>query len=510
MTWNLFNNLTRKYLQRRYKKLELIRSNPIEFQNQILEDVVQKGSYTQFGVENNLKNVQNYDQFRKIPLHKYEDLYPYIKKMLDGKPDILWPGKILNFSKSSGTTGHASKLIPVSKENLYDCHIAGSWDITSVIYHNDIEASLFKDNSVIMGGSLHTLPDSKIIIGDISALMLKNTPWAGRRFLFPDIDTLLIESWSSKLDKIMKASIQEHDVVMVGGVPTWVVVLLRKIIEHTGINDLYEIWPRAKYYIHGGVSFKPYEQTFKKFFPGEEFQYWEVYNASEGYFAIQDQPKIKELLMLADHGMFFEFLPVHDQNPDNIVPLNDVKTDIKYALVITNNAGLWRYMPGDVISFTSLFPHRIKVVGRISQFINVFGEEVIEDNANQAIAQASKEIGVQVNEYTVAPIHFDDSGKAGHQWIVEFENVPPDIKPFKKALDHSLKMCNTDYAAKRTEDLALQMPDVIPVERGTFLSWMKMRGKYGGQNKVPRLSNEREWVNSLLEYMKIHQYGGSR
>ncbi|NRA50656.1 MAG: GH3 auxin-responsive promoter family protein, partial [Phaeodactylibacter sp.] len=362
----------------------------------------------------------------------------------------------------------------------------------------------FECKSMIMGGSLFPFePFPKTTYGDVSAIMIQNMPAVGRPFFTPDFKTALLHDWEVKLEKLAQIGANEPEMVMIGGVPTWTVVLFRRILELTGKHNMLEVWPKFQGYIHGGVSFTPYRKQFEAFFPSDEISYQEIYNASEGYFAAQDDFSRDDMLLLLNNGVYYEFLPMSEWHKPNpiAVPLHEVQVGKNYALVITTNAGLWRYTPGDTVTFTSTTPYRIKITGRTKQFVNAFGEEVMVENTDQALHVACQQTGAIVSEYTVAPVYFEGNSKGGHQWLVEFEKEPADESKFVRLLDLALQSANSDYEAKRSKNLALEELQLHTLPPGTFHDWMRSKGKFGGQHKVPRLANHRKYVEEILNYL---------
>lgn len=505
MVRKLFNKAFGFYLRHRYPRIRQFMEHPHKVQNALLQELLRKAAKTEWGQRFNYSSMRSGSDFRKwIPVQDYEHLKPMIDKMMHGHQDVLWPGKISFFSKSSGTTSDKSKFIPVSEENLLTCHIRGTRDTMTFFYHHRPDALQFEKKTLLMGGSIQAFDtQAGTTIGDVSAVMIHNMPAVARPFVTPDFETSLLSDFEEKIDRMVRISGKE-DVVMIGGVPTWTVVLFRKMLAHFGKSSILEIWPNLQGYVHGGVSFTPYRQQFQDFLPSENITYQEIYNASEGYFAVQDDFESNDMLLLLDNGVYYEFLPMeewHSENP-RAIPLAEVETEKQYALVISTNAGLWRYMIGDTVTFTSTSPYRIRISGRTKQFINVFGEEVVVENTDKALATACQQTGAVAQEYTVAPVFFGNGKKGGHEWLIEFEKQPADLDSFETQLDKELQNLNSDYEAKRYHNMALTHLKVHPLAPDTFNTWMKARGKFGGQNKVPRLSNERKYVESILEFRK--------
>ncbi len=484
--------------------IERFMKYPVNAQNEVWDNLVSTAENTVWGIEHNFSQLNDRKEFsQKVPLQNYETLKPYIKRMMHGEKDVLWPGVVEWFSKSSGTTSDKSKFIPVSKENLKKCHIRGSWDTLTLLYQNKPESQIFAGKNLIMGGSLvdfSEYPESKI--GDVSAIMMAHMPAFAKPFYAPNLEIGLMSEWEKKIELTARAAL-DLNITMIGGVPTWTIVLFRKLLEITGKSNILEIWPNFETYIHGGVSFMPYREQFKQFLPSESVNYVEIYNASEGYFAIQDDLKSDDMLLLLDNGIYYEFLPMEEwekENPQTVL-LEEVEVGKNYAIVISTNSGLWRYMPGDTIIFTSTSPYKIKVSGRTQQFINAFGEEVMVSNTDSALSATCREFDTVVCEYTVAPFYIKNDGKGSHQWLIEFERRPLDIEKFAEKLDKNLQNINSDYEAKRYKNMALNNLTIQELPSGTFHNWMKKRGKLGGQHKIPRLANHRDYVEDILNFI---------
>jgi hypothetical protein len=504
----LLNNTMRVYLEARYRRLQKASMNPGKTQQRWFRHLLTRGRATEFGRAHGFSRIRDHQTWaREIPVQNYETLRAHISRMMHGEENVLWPGRIKWFAKSSGTTTDRSKYIPVSRENMARCHAKGSWDTLALIYHQLPNASVFVRKNLIMGGSVSpydACPETHC--GDVSAVMMHHLPIFAKPFMSPDFNTALMDNWEDKIERMAQLS-SGQDVGMFGGVPTWLIVLFRRILEITGKDHMLEVWPNAELYAHGGVGFSPYKGTFSEFFPSTRFCYQEVYNATEGYFATQDRWTSGEsdgdMLLLLDNGMFFEFIPESEWNSEHphTVTLADVETGRQYALVVSTNSGLWRYTPGDTVMFTSRDPYRIRVTGRTQQYINAFGEEVMIDNVDRAIAIACEHHGARITEFTVAPVYLDGKHRGAHEWFVEFSAVPADLEAFRCTLDETLQSLNSDYAAKRTADLALEQLHMTVAPEGTFTSWMAYRGKFGGQNKIPRLSNDRRYVDDLQKYL---------
>ena len=499
------NKVVATYLKTRLSRLENIKKNPHFHQRNILHKHLDRHQNTEIGQAFQFRKIRSAEEYKiRVPIHTYEDIQPSIERMMNGERDVLTKGKVHWYAKSSGTTSARSKYIPVTDEYYYGNIVRSSWDTMAVVYQHRPTAELFHKKSLVMGGSLQSWEGHKdTIVGDVSAIMIKRIPAIGKPFYTPDFDIALLSDWEEKIDAILKQCIDE-EVVLFGGVPTWNLVLFEKMLEVTGKDTIGEIWPQLKTYLHGGVGFDPYRDQFDQLLGIEDFEYYEVYNASEGFFAVQDLKKGDDMLLLLDNGIYYEFIPPSEWNKDQpeTISLSEVELDKNYAIVITNAGGLWRYTPGDTIKFTSTNPYRIKVTGRTKHFINVFGEEVMVGNTDQALAMTCHEINALVNEYTVGPIHLDQNSKGGHLWVIEFEEGPIDLASFERKLDSNLRKLNSDYDAKRSKNLALQSLRIKVVPKGTFLKWMRSKGKVGGQNKVPRLYNSRHYLEQLLEYVE--------
>ncbi|MBK9254208.1 MAG: GH3 auxin-responsive promoter family protein [Saprospiraceae bacterium] len=482
-------------------------NNPVAVQKEVYNDLLNNLKTCEYGKKFRARDIKSIEDYKKaFPVVNYEKLFPYIDRMMHGETDILWPGKVCYFAKSSGTTNDRSKYIPFTDEILDKNHVNSSWDAMSILYNNRPDARIFDRKNLLMGGSLSTFEGNKeVVTGDVSALLLHKMPAVGRPFYTPDFETALLKDWETKIEKMAKHCAVE-DVVMFGGVPTWTIALFNRILELTGKKNMLEVWPNVKTYIHGGVGFDPYWNQFKEFLPSDEFEYYEVYNASEGYFAFQDRKGKDGMLLLLDNATYFEFMPLSeiDKSDPETLNLLEIEEGTEYALVISNASGLWRYMPGDVVRIIEKNPLRIKVCGRTKHYINVFGEEVMVGNTDQAIKEACVVTGAAINDYTVAPVFMNSEGKGGHQWLIEFKIPPQDIDHFALLLDKKLREINSDYDAKRSKDIALQNLIIESIPMGTFQGWLASKGRLGGQSKIPRLSNERKYLEQILEFATIN------
>lgn len=500
------NRAFKAYYEQRMHRIERFMRYPDVTQERVLQELLTAAQHTEWGRQYDYRSIRTQAVYaNRVPVSDYEDLKHHINRMMLGERDVLWNGQVRWFSKSSGTTSDKSKYIPVSRQNLNRCHIRGTWDTMTLFYHMRPDARQFECKSLIMGGSLTPYePYPRSVLGDVSAIMIKHMPWVARSFFTPDFETALLHDFEEKIERMAQILVNEKDLVMVGGVPTWTVVLFRRVLELSGKSNLLEVWPALQGYIHGGVSFTPYRDQFKAFLPDPTITYQEIYNASEGYFAIQNDQSERDMLLLLDNGVYYEFLPMSEWDKEfpKAVPLAEVETGCDYAMIISTNSGLWRYKIGDTVTFTSLRPYKIRITGRTKQFVNAFGEELMVENADQALAQTCEEFGVRVVDYTVAPIYFQGEGKGGHQWLIEFAELPSSVEHFADVLDQNLQQVNSDYEAKRYKDMALHRLQMHILPTGTFHRWMRSRGKFGGQHKVPRLANHRQYVEEILRYLE--------
>ena len=503
-----------KFLSPAISRLALLRiahierwiANPVATQREVLQDLVTHGQYTAFGRKYGFNEIFNIRKFKEaVPISEYEDLKPFIDRLFEGEEQVLWNTPVNWFAKSSGTTSDKSKFIPITEESLEDCHYQAAKDVLALYYKFNNDSDLLTGKGLVIGGS-HQISkiNEDIGVGDLSAVLLQNTPMWANWIRTPELSIALMDEWESKIEQLAQSTILEN-VTSISGVPTWTLLLIKRILEITGKQTLKEVWPSLELYIHGGVSFTPYKEQFQKLI-GPGCTYLEMYNASEGFFAAQDDPTVEGMLLFLDHGIFYEFMPAEEYGKDipRTIGLDKVELDKNYALVISTNGGLWRYLVGDTIKFTSLAPYRIVVTGRLKQFINAFGEEVMVDNTDKAIAAAAANTGLVVKDYTAAPIYFGDRNQGAHEWLIEFENMPDNLSAFTMALDENLKLVNSDYEAKRYKDIALGLPKVTALPVGLFHTWLKNKGKLGGQHKVPRLSNDRRYIDELL--LLLQQY----
>jgi hypothetical protein len=475
-------------------------NNPVVTQREVLQGLVTSAQYTVFGKKYNFSKLFTVKQYKQqVPIHEYQNLQPYILRMMGGEENVLWNSPIKWFAKSSGTTSDKSKFIPVSDESLNENHYQASKDLLTNYYKNFPSSDLLTGKSLVVGGS-HQLNqlNEEIQYGDLSAVLMQNSPFWGHWLRTPELSIALLDEWENKIEKLALITAEEN-VTSLAGVPTWTLLLLKRILEIKNKKTIKEVWPNLELYINGGVSFVPYREQFEKIIGGP-VNYLEIYNASEGFFAAQEKPDDDGMMLFTEHGVFYEFMPVEEYKKNNpqTVGLNDVVLNKNYALVISTTGGLWRYLIGDTIKFTSLNPYKIKITGRLKHYMNAFGEEVIVDNSDKAIAVAAQKTNSVVTDYTAAPVYFTSESNGAHEWLVEFEKKPEDLQAFIVELDNALKNANSDYEAKRQKDIALRLPIVHALPPGTFTQWLHSKNKIGGQHKVPRLSNERTILEEIL------------
>lgn len=496
----LFNSIASWILKKRIHQIELFIKYPHEVQEELLHNLLSKAHQTEIGIRYGFESIKNYDDFKnQIPLSNYESIESQIKRCRQGTQNIFWPTPIKWFAKSSGTTNSKSKFIPVSAEALEDCHYKAGKDMLSLYFNNNEDSQLLTGKCLRLGGSSELYNNNNSYFGDLSAIIIQNLPFWAELSSTPSNKTSLMAEWETKMKAIVEESIPEK-VTSLAGIPSWMMVLLQSVLEETGQQTITDIWPNAEVYFHGGVSFKPYRELYNKLFPKNGFQFYEIYNASEGFFGIQDRNNSDELLLMLDYGIFYEFIPFQPNSRDEkIIPLSEVEIGINYALIITTNAGLWRYQIGDTIRFSCLSPYRIKVTGRTKHHINAFGEELIIDNAEKALAKVCASTQSIISNYTAAPIFMKKSTKGAHEWIIEFEKAPVNLDEFSTMLDLAIQNENSDYEAKRYKNMTLQNLQIHKARKNLFYDWLRKKKKLGGQNKVPRLSNSRKLIEELLE-----------
>lgn len=482
-------------------RIENWSNHPVAAQREVLQELVTAGQYTEFGRKYHFTKLFSLKEFKKnVPIHEYNDLKPYIHRMMNGEQNILWNTPVTWFAKSSGTTSDKSKFIPISQESLHENHYKASKDVLSNYYKNFPSSDLLTGKGLVVGGS-HQISkvNEEIQYGDLSAVLMQNSPFWGQWIRTPELSVALLDEWEEKIERLAQVTAQEN-VTSLAGVPTWTLLLLKRILEIKGKSTIKEVWPNLELYINGGVSFVPYKEQFDKIIGGK-INYLEIYNASEGFVAAQVNPDDDGMLLFTEHGVFYEFMPVEEYGNENpkTVGLNNVVVGKNYALVISTTGGLWRYLIGDTVQFTSLNPYKIKITGRLKHYMNAFGEEVIVDNTDHAIAQAAEKTNAIVNDYTAAPVYFSENNNGAHEWLIEFGKEPENLETFVEELDTALKNINSDYEAKRHKSIALRLPVVHKLPLGTFTAWLRSKGKLGGQHKVPRLSNERSTLEEILK-----------
>ncbi len=489
-----------KLARMRWWRIRNWSNHPVAAQREVLQELVTAAQYTEFGKKHHFSRLFSIRDFKKsVPVLEYDVMRPYIERMMQGEENILWNTPVNWFAKSSGTTSDKSKFIPVGEESLHDNHFKASKDVLTTYYNNFPSSDLLTGKGLVVGGS-HEISkiNEDIHYGDLSAVLLQNSPFWGQWLRTPELSIALLDEWETKIEQLAQRTANEN-VTSIAGVPTWTLVLLKRILAIKQKQNIHEVWPNLELYIHGGVSFIPYRDQFQKIM-GADINYLEIYNASEGFFAAQEKPGDEGMLLFTEHGIFYEFMPVEEYGKTNpqTIGLKEVELGKQYALVISTTGGLWRYLVGDTIRFTGLNPYKIVVSGRLKHYINAFGEEVIVDNTDKAIAIASAKTGAVVTEYTAAPVYFSDNSNGAHEWLIEFELAPQNMEGFVTELDNALKDCNSDYEAKRYKGIALRQPLVRVLPTGTFNTWLRRHGKLGGQHKVPRLSNERRLVEEIM------------
>lgn len=487
---------------KRMYQIDLFKKYPLQVQEETFNKLVKKAKDTEWGKKYHYKTIRSVEQFKnRVPVQSYENIKPYVIRLRQGEQNLLWPSEIKWFAKSSGTTSDKSKFIPVSKEALEECHFRAGKDIIAIYTENNPETGILTGKGLALGGA-HQVNNfsNESYYGDLSAILIQNLPFWAEFIRTPNLSIALMGEWEEKLEKMAEATINEN-VTNMAGVPSWTLVLLKHILEKTGKDNILDIWPNLEVFVHGGVSFLPYKEHFKQIIKSDKMNYLETYNASEGFFSIQEDPNSDDMLLMLDYGIFYEFIPMDnlDKPHPKTLLLDEVEIGKNYAMLITTNAGLWRYMIGDTVKFTSKNPFKIKITGRTKHHINVFGEELIIDNAENAIKTACEKTHALVREYTAGPIFMNNSETGGHEWLFEFEKYPSNLEYFVEVLDNALKSVNSDYEAKRYKNMALQFPKVTAVKDNVFYIWLKEKQKLGGQHKIPRLSNTREYIEELLE-----------
>ena len=495
----ILNSIASWLMKKRMHQIELFMKYPHDVQNEWFVKLIESAKDTEWGKKYEFHSIHTpYEFSERVPLQDYEQLKPYVERLRRGEQNILWPSEIKWFAQSSGTTNDKSKFIPVSEQSLEECHYKGGKDMVSIYCNNNPETQLFTGKNLALGGSHYkdNFENYESYHGDLSAIVMQNLPVWAEFLRSPDLSIALMNEWEEKLEKMAQSTIMEN-VTSIAGVPSWMLVLLKYILKLSGKKNIHEVWPNLEVYFHGGVNFSPYKEQFKNIFDDSRVSFLELYNASEGFFGIQDLSHSDEMLLMLDYGIYYEFLPL-DETINKTLTLDEVELNKNYSLIISTNAGLWRYQIGDTIKFTSLHPFRFKITGRTKHFINTFGEEIIIDNAEKALAIACEKTSAVIHEYTAAPVYMNEKESGAHEWLIEFEKSPHSIEYFTEILDNALKSINSDYEAKRYQNLALKQPVVISAKKGTFYHWLKTKGKLGGQHKVPRLCNDRKYIEEIL------------
>ncbi|MDO1502473.1 GH3 auxin-responsive promoter family protein [Winogradskyella maritima] len=501
----IVNSIASWFLKKRFHQIELFLKYPHDVQNELLFSLLKFAKDTEIGKQYDFGSINSYETFaERIPIRNYEGVQDQIERSRLGEANIFWPTPIKWFAKSSGTTNAKSKFIPVSTESLEDCHYAASKDLLCMYLNNNEGSQLFTGKSLRLGGSKELYKENGTAFGDLSAILIDNMPFWAEFSSTPSSRVSLMSEWETKMVAIVNETINEN-VTSLAGVPSWMLVLLNNILDRTEKDSLFDIWPNLEVYFHGGVSFNPYIEQYRSILPKKSFKYYEIYNASEGFFAIQDQNYSGDLLLMLDYGIFYEFIPmdIYNTPQEKAIRLQDVELNKNYAVIITTNAGLWRYKIGDTVRFVSLNPYRIKVSGRTKHHINAFGEELIIENAEDALKKVCKKTAAEIKDYTAAPIFMQGKEKGAHEWIIEFKTPPKDMGYFNELFDNALKSLNSDYEAKRYNNMTLNKPTIHAARENLFYDWLKEHDKLGGQHKVPRLSNSRDYIDELLDLNRM-------
>lgn len=494
------NSILTLFTQKRLTQIEYFKANPVKVQRDTLQELLVEAANTEYGRKYNFNTILTAEQYReRLPIVHYEDISDYIRRMMEGENNLLWPEEVKWYAKSSGTTDAKSKFIPVSPTSLENCHFRGGKDVIAIFNKLYPEAQVFSGKTLALGGSSEvSKSNNNYQYGDLSAILISNTPFWANMMKTPDSSIMLMSNWEEKIEKICETTVKE-DVRCLAGVPSWFLTVISRILEKTGKSNLHEVWPNLELFIHGGISFTPYREQYKRLLPDPKMKYMETYNASEGFFGLQDDPEDQSMLLMLDYGVYYEFMPVSEMGkakPKTLL-LEEVQPNVNYALIITTNGGLWRYMIGDTILFTSTKPYKFKITGRTKFFINAFGEELIIDNATEALKYACIQTGAEVFEFTAAPIFMEEGRKGAHEWLIEFKTPPADVELFADLLDQQLQKLNSDYEAKRL--LSLERLRLHVARPELFNEWLKEKGKLGGQHKVPRLWNDRTHIEELLK-----------
>ena len=499
---DILTNTISLLFRRRQKEIARFAQDVDLIQHNQLQSLLSMARNTEWGLACDFKNIRNYTDFcRRVPIQSYEDVKPYVARMINGERNVLWPSVVKWYAKSSGTTNDKSKFLPVTPEILQGCHYKGGHDTVALYLRNNSDSHFFSRKGLILGGSHSPSPlNHNSHCGDLSAVLLQNLSPLINLMRVPSKRVILMDEWESKIKAIVESTYRK-DVNSLSGVPSWMLVLIKSVLKKTGREYLTDVWPNLEVFFHGGISFEPYREQYKTLIPSVKMHYMETYNASEGFFGLQDDPNDSSLLLMPDYGIFYEFIPMNEVGREHpvILPLEAVQTGKNYAMVISTSGGLWRYQIGDTVRFTSLHPHKFVISGRTKHYINAFGEELMVDNADKAISKVCGLTGAKVKEYTAAPFFMLDNAKGRHQWLIEFEKMPPSVSDFAILLDKTLQELNSDYEAKRYKEISLQPLEIAVAKEGTFYKWLKGKGKLGGQHKIPRLTNDRKFIEELLE-----------
>lgn len=498
---NTTSLLNKIYFERRLRELDRYTDQAGELQQNVLDRLLKTAAYTEWGKKYEYKSISNYEEFKsRVPVQTYEEIKFYVERLRGGEQNLLWPSNIRWFAKSSGTTNDKSKFLPVSKESLKDTHYRGGQDAVTIYLNQNPESRFFSGKGLILGGSHSPNFNMKhSLVGDLSAILIQNVNPLVNLIRVPSKKIALMSDFEKKIEAIANTTLHAN-VTNLSGVPSWMLVLIKYLLKRTGKESLEEIWPNLEVFFHGGVAFTPYREQYKEIIRSSKMHYVETYNASEGYFGTQNDPNDPAMLLMIDYGVFYEFIPLEDLEKENprICKLDEVELNKNYAIVISTSAGLWRYMIGDTVKFTQAHPYKFVITGRTKHFINAFGEELIVDNAEKGLAKACAQTGALIAEYSAAPVFMDVNAKCRHQWLIEFNQMPDDLNRFASILDDTLKEINSDYEAKRQNNLALQPLELIVARKGLFHDWLAQKGKLGGQHKIPRLCNTRQYLEEML------------
>ena len=494
--------IARAIFNPRIKEIDLYTNYADDIQQKVLRKLIVSAKNTEWGQKYDFRSIHNYEDFRsRLPIQTYDDIKGDVERMIAGEQNILWPSTIRFFAKSSGTTSDKSKFLPLSKESLKNIHYKGGQDVVTLYLKMNPQSKMFSGKGLILGGShAPSQPFANNLIGDLSAILIENINPLVNLVRVPSKKIALMDEWESKIEAIVNSTINQN-VTNLSGVPSWMLVVLKRILEERGKTKVEDIWPNLEVFFHGGVAFTPYREQYNQIIKTPKMHYVETYNASEGFFGTQNDLSDPAMLLMIDYDIFYEFIPLEEVEEENpkVLSISEVELNKNYALVISTSSGLWRYMIGDTIKFTSSNPYKFIITGRTKHFINAFGEELIIDNAENGLAKACKETGALVAEYSAAPVYMDENAKCRHQWLIEFEKMPDSVDKFAMILDQALKELNSDYEAKRSKDIALQPLELIVARKSLFYDWLAKKGKLGGQHKIPRLSNSRKYIEEMLK-----------